>query len=77
MDPRYLGYGCDDEFTEHAYRDGVVIEAPQIVFEHQHWTNGGRPKDAIDEHNNRPEVWAAKDLLNRERRTAGFPKVTL
>ena len=76
-DPRYLGYGCDDDFTAHAYRDGVVIEAPQIVFEHRHWTNGGRPKDAIDEHNGRPEVWERKAELNRERRAAGFPKVTL
>jgi hypothetical protein len=77
VDPRYLGYGCDDEFTEHAYRDGVVIEAPDIVFEHRHWSNGGRPRDVLDDHNGRPEVWEMKHRLNAERRAAGFPKVVL
>ena len=57
VDTAYLAYGADDEATVRAYRDGVVIDAPQIVFEHLDWRKGQRPKDAIDEWNNRPEVW--------------------
>lgn len=59
-DAGYLGYGADDELTVRATVDGVVIDAPQIVFEHLDWRKGQRPKDAIDEWNNRPAVWKAR-----------------
>jgi len=77
VDPRYLGYGCDDELTEHAYRDGVVIEAPEILWEHRHHSNGLRAADALDAHNARPEVWEAKEKIRAARRAEGFPKVQL
>jgi len=60
VDTGYLGYGQDDELTAKAYRAGVVIDAPQIFFEHRDWRKEQRPKDAIDEWNNRPEVWKAR-----------------
>ena len=76
-DPRYIGYGCDDELTEMAYRDGVVIDATHIVFEHRHPSMGTRVGDALDAHNGRPEVWANKEEIRAARRAAGFPKVEL
>jgi len=75
VDAGYLGYGSDDELTARAYRDGVVIDAPQIVFDHLDWRKGQRAKDAIDEWNNRPEVWEnraetlAKRLAPAKRKT--------
>jgi hypothetical protein len=68
----YLGYGFDDEWTERAYRDGVVLEAPHIIFEHKHWSNGGRKEDAIDKHNGRQEAWDAKHKTLAARRLEGF-----
>ena len=60
VDSGYLGYGPDDELTVTALRDRVVIDAPQIFFDHRDWRKGQRDKDAIDEWNNRPEVWKAR-----------------
>jgi hypothetical protein len=59
-DVGYLGYGADDELTARAYADGVVIEAPEIVWRHLDWRKGQRAKDAIDEWNGRPECWKAR-----------------
>jgi hypothetical protein len=60
VDSGYLGYGPDDELTVRAYQAGVVIDAPQIFFDHRDWRKEQRPKDAIDEWNDRPEVWKAR-----------------
>lgn len=52
--------------TARANAEGVVINAPEIYFEHRDWRAGQRPKDAIDEWNNRPEVWKARaETLDR------------
>jgi len=76
VDTAYLAYGADDEATARAYRHGVVIDAPQIVFEHLDWRKGQRPKDAIDEWNNRPEVWKNR-AETLERRIAPAKRKTL
>jgi GT2 family glycosyltransferase len=71
VDPAYLAYGADDDLTVRAARDGVVIDAPNILFPHLDWRAGQRPKDGIDEWNDRPEVWRArKDALKRHGRLA-------
>jgi len=36
FDPRFTGVYSDNWFTHCAYRDGVVIDARDLVFEHQH-----------------------------------------
>jgi GT2 family glycosyltransferase len=75
VDSGYLGYGPDDELTVRAYQAGVVIDAPQIFFDHRDWRKEQRPKDAVDEWNNRPEVWKArgetleKNLVGPKRKT--------
>jgi FkbM family methyltransferase len=40
------GIFSDNEFTHRARKAGVVIDAPEIVFEHRHFTNGKAPLDA-------------------------------
>ena len=43
----------DNEFTHRAYRDGVVIEARDLVFEHRHPYAGKGAWDATYERQNR------------------------
>jgi len=43
--PRFKSVYCDNYFTHQAYKDGVVIEARQIVFEHSHPVFTGAPID--------------------------------
>lgn len=39
------GIFSDNEFTHRARKAGIVIDAPEIVFEHRHFINGKAPMD--------------------------------
>lgn len=56
--PDYLGVYSDNEFTVRAYENGVVIEAKEIVFKHEHPFVTGAPLDATYEAQNAPERYA-------------------
>ncbi len=53
----------DNYFTERAYRDNVVIEARDIIFEHRHPVFGKAPMDATYAAQNAPEKYAAGKLI--------------
>ena len=63
FNPEYLSVGADDDFGLVAWRDRVVIEAPQIKFEHRHPTNGKAPMDAVYQFSNQPEAWRRNDRV--------------
>ncbi len=71
--PEYIDYGCDDDFTLQACKFGVIVDRPDIVFPHRHWSVGQRNIDELDRHNGRPEVWARKAEILERRIKEGFP----
>ena len=71
--PRYLSLFCDTEFGEVAYRDGVVIEAVQYLFEHMHPDCHKRPRDQSDLTHASQERWNAGEMLFNFRKSMNFP----
>lgn len=71
--PKYLSLFCDTEFGEVALRDGVVIEANHLLFEHCHPDCGKRPRDGVDLVHASQERWNAGEMLFNFRRGRGFP----
>lgn len=69
--PDYTGVFSDNEFTDRAYADGVVIEARDIVFEHQHPLLTGDEKawDATYHAQNAPERYAEGRAIYERRKT--------
>jgi hypothetical protein len=76
----YHGYEsmfADNDFCEHAQQDGVVIDARHLFFEHRHWLTNTRPKDAVDEVQNRPEAYQLGAALLQRRRAAKFAPINV
>lgn len=71
--PQYESMFSDTEFTEVAYRDGVVINAKHILFEHMHCDCGKRPKDDHDRVHGGQERWQRGEMLFNYRKGTGFP----
>lgn len=68
--PGYVSVFCDDDVTEKARKEGVLIDAEEIVFKHNY---GGHDKDATTKRSYRPENWALGESMLKMRRAAGFP----
>lgn len=45
--PEYVGYYADVDFTEMARKDGVVIDARHLTFQHRHWIGTSVPHDEV------------------------------
>lgn len=71
--PKYLSLFCDTEFGEVATRDGVVIEANHLLFEHIHPDCMKRERDGVDMTHASRERWNAGEMLFNFRRAHGFP----
>jgi hypothetical protein len=71
--PEYYGIGADCDFTEVARRDGVVIDARHLKFEHRHWGRGLREMDEVDRHQQSAEAEEAHHRVLTRRRAEGFP----
>jgi len=72
--PDYLSMGSDDDLTEYATRDGVVIDAPHMIFDHRHPSLGLSEMDEAYKHVQSEEAWLAKDIVLARRRKEGFTK---
>jgi len=70
--PEYESVSADIEFSEHARRDGVVIDARHITIEHRHYAFGTADFDSMYAHQNRPEAYQIGDAVLRRRRESGF-----
>ena len=71
--PEYVGVFSDNEFTVRAYRDGCVIQAQHIIFDHQHPIWGGVPEDKWDETyraQNAPERYTSGAAIFKRRNPA-------
>lgn len=71
--PGYESMFVDTEFGEVAKRDGVVIEAMHLLFEHMHHACGKRPKDSADGNHENEVRWKRGETLFNYRKGLGFP----
>ena len=63
------GIYSDNEFTERAYSDGVVIERKDIIFKHENpLFTGGTPDDLIKNHN-KPEFYEKGKAVYEKRKS--------
>jgi hypothetical protein len=69
----FLSHNCDTEFGEVAIRDGVVIEAMHLLFEHLHPDCGKRQRDQQDMKHASSTRWQMGETLFNYRRMQGFP----
>jgi hypothetical protein len=67
--PEYFGLGADNDFTERARADAVIIEARDIKFSHTQLPAA----DPIYAWQHRPEAMAAYQRVMWHRREEGFP----
>ncbi len=63
--PEYMSMGADDDFTLVAKRDGVVITAYHLFFDHRHPWRGNVDHDTHGAyaHNQSHAAWHAKDTV--------------
>lgn len=73
--PSYVSMYSDDEFTVHAERDAVVVNAPDILFKHEHWSTGEREMDEVYRAQNDPKRYEFGSNLLQYRQSAGFPPI--
>lgn len=71
--PGYESIFCDTELTEVAYRDGVVIQAMHLIFEHKHPDCFKRQRDQVDLKHASKERWNTGELLYNFRKARNFP----
>lgn len=69
--PDYTSMYADDEFTEHAKRDGVLVEALHIKMKHERFE-----RDEVYERQQGDARFAWGKALLEHRRKHGFPRVT-
>ncbi len=74
--PAYVSMYSDQEFTDHAERDGVVVDARHITFYHDHPTTPGSSarSDEVYERQNDPRRYQYGAGLLRYRQERGFPR---
>lgn len=68
--PSFVSIGCDDHMTALAKKEGVVVEATDLVFEH-HW--GGSDRDETQRHSYRPANWEVGRLALKAQEERGLP----
>lgn len=73
---RYESVFADNDFCEHAEKDGVVIDARHLLFPHKHWMNRSRPVDDQDRAQNRPEAYQTGKAIFEKRQASGFADVS-
>jgi len=72
--PEYLSMGSDDDLTEYARRDGVLLEAPEMRFEHRHHSLGLTQEDEAYRHVASKEAWAVKERVIARRRRENYSR---
>jgi hypothetical protein len=71
--PKYESMFCDTEFGEVAKRDGVVINAQHLLFEHLHPDCNKRPRDQVDLSHASKDRWDRGEILFKFRASQNFP----
>lgn len=68
------GIYSDNEFTERAYADGVVIEAKHIVLNHENPMFTGGKQDEHFKNHNKPANYEKGKAIYEKRKLNGWPK---
>lgn len=71
--PDFLSMFSDTELTAVAKRDGVMLEAMHLLFEHKHPDCKKRDRDAVDLNHASAERWQQGEALFKRRQSMGFP----
>lgn len=74
--PSYLSMFADDEYSQHAEDDGIVVTANWIRFPHYHWSHKGElsaPKDPVYEAQNRQGRYTWGEANFARRQEHGWP----
>ena len=71
--PEYISVGSDDDFTEYAKRDGVVVRIPQ-KFVHRHRAIDPSLDDDTYRRSNRQEAWDEKERVIGRRRRENYSR---
>lgn len=70
--PEYVGFYADCDFTEMARKDGVVIDARHLTFQHRHWIGTNVPHDEVYQRQDSAENRELGMRILGERRERGF-----
>lgn len=70
--PEYEGMYADIDFTEMARRDGVVIDARRLTFQHRHWIGTTVPFDEIYQRQNAQARYDRGNAILGGRRVSNF-----
>ncbi len=71
--PEYLSMYADNDMYAHAERDGIIINARHLQFEHRHpFFNQSIPMDETYKHTNRPEAYEVGKRIFERRMAGGF-----
>ena len=74
--PEYESMYADNDFTEQARKDGCVIDARHLVFEHRHpFFNTDIKHDMQYVHENDPKSYKLGEEILKRRRKEGFGKL--
>jgi hypothetical protein len=76
ISPEYESMCCDDEYTLHVKRLGVVVKTG-LVFEHRHPSFGTAEEDEVYAIQNREEAYRIGQEVFERRRLQNFPRVEL
>ena len=71
----YESMYCDNDLTDAAYRDGVVVQAFDIVFDHRHPGLKKGQWDEVYAKQNRAQAYADGLKLYQERKARNFMEV--
>ncbi len=71
--PQYESMFADTEFGTVAYRDGVMLNAKHLLFEHMHPDCGKRERDDKDKLHASKARWQRGEMLYNFRMARGFP----
>jgi len=70
--PEYVGMYADVDFGDMARRDGVVIDARHLTFQHRHWIGTNVPNDEIYQRQNAQANYDLGMSILGTRRIKGF-----
>jgi hypothetical protein len=65
--PEFIGMMADNDFTDVARRDGVVVDARHLKFTHLHPHRGSAPDDDVYRWQQRPEAWEVGNRVYNRR----------
>jgi hypothetical protein len=73
LHPDYFGMYSDNEFTDVAKKDGVIVQAHDMLFEHRHPAHGLAPDDDVYRRGNSAENYRIGREIYERRKAAEFP----